>query len=277
MLLALDGCNQPSIDQLPSQPPTQRVGAVVKLYLGKPHSQTGIDTVLFNGVIYPVNAIDSTSFAYDNQQRLIRQQLSQTYEANGRKLTSMAPLTMYRYQDGYLQVLRDGYASKFPLDSTRQRVTSYTRPSYSFVDVDTLRSYSGEGILVRALQASYNTSYPSINYFRPNRKVALEAGNMIRLETYSSYTGALESVTRFIYDNKHFAPLAALTFLGETSRNVLLRKTEINYLGDVVAYTAEYVYTNHYDQQGRLVSQLEYAETKNASYAGSYTLTRYYY
>ncbi|WP_461093949.1 hypothetical protein [Spirosoma gilvum] len=265
------------MDQLPTQPPTQRVEAMATFYLSKSHSQTSVDTVLFNGVIYSVNAIDSTTFSYDSHQRLIGQQLKQSFEANGQKMISMAPANTYRYQDGYLQVLRDGYSAKFPLDSTHQRITSYTRPSYSFVDVDTLRSYSREGILVSALQDSYNPSYPSIKYVQPNRKIALEAGNRIRLEAYSSFTGALESVTRFIYDNQHFAPLATLTFLGETSRNALLRKTEIRYLSNGVGSTTEYVYTNHYDQQGRLVSQLEYAETTPASYPGWYTLTRYYY
>lgn len=277
LLLTLEGCKQPSIDQLPTQPPTQRIRAMATFYLSKSPFQTSIDTVLFNEVIYPVIAIDSTSFTYDSQQRLIGQQLKQSFEANGRKVILTAPANSYRYQDGYLQVLRDGYSAKFPLDSTHQWLTSYTRPSYSFVDVDTLRSYSREGILVSALQDSYNPSYPSIKYVQPNCKVAVEAGNRIRLETYSSTTGALESVTRFIYDNQHFSPLATLTFLGETSRNALLRKTEIRYLANGEVSTTEYVYTNQYDQQGRLASQLEYIESNHASYPGWYTLTRYYY
>jgi len=37
-------------------------------FLGKSQSQTSIDTVLFKGGIYNVNAIDSTSFTYDSQQ-----------------------------------------------------------------------------------------------------------------------------------------------------------------------------------------------------------------
>jgi hypothetical protein len=272
ILASLLSCREQPIDQVSDHPPTQRLAATTKLYLGSTNNQQSFDTVLVNGLVYPVLASDSMRFRFDAQQRLIRYQLTQSFQSDTGKVTLVPTDNNYLYQQGYLH---EG-SIKFPLDSTQRRVLSYTKKGYSIINFDSIRHYSSEGILVSALQTSFNSDYPSVKYLLPNKKATLEAGNVIRLEVYDYFSGVLASETRFVYDKQHFAPLATFTFLGETSRHALLRKTVINYNADGV-HTTEYTYTNQYDSQSRLIRQLEYEESKNSSYPGSYILTKYYY
>ena len=95
---------------------------------------------------------------------------------------------------------------------------------------------------------------------------------MTQLEVYNYFDGSIDNVTRYFYDDQHYAHLATFTFLGETSRNALSRKKYVRYSSSEV-YTSEYVYTNQYDEQGRLIRQLEEVETEGPGYGKSYTLT----
>lgn len=276
------GCRDRSVDLVQNDPPTQRVVASTKLYLGTYPDLISSDTVIVEGVVYPVNALDSLSFYYDNQQRPIQLKRTQISQAYGKKTNSPTVSSTYSYQNGQMNERENFYetysgrAFQFPLDSTQRRVIAYTKSNYSFVDFDSLRHYSIEGILLSASRSSYNPSYPDINRRLPTMKTTVEAGNIIRSESYNSWSGAIEAVTRFVYDNKHHAPLATFTFLGETSRNTLLRKTVIGYYGNQTI-THEYMYTNEYDSQGRLTRQLESEVPKSSTQRATQTLTKFYY
>ena len=271
-VVALVGCYEQPVEQFTRQAPTQRVRAMTKLALGSKLNEISLDTVRFNGTTYFVWAIDSMSVSYDAQQRLIRYQLQQTTQYNGKLFTSQAPDQTYLYQNGYLHEA----ATRYRLDSTQRRVLSYTRRGYSYTEFDSLRRYSNEGLLVSVLQTTL-TGTPSFQPTGlPTVLMTIEGGNITKLGEYDYSTKALNRVTRYTYDNKRFGPLAVFTFRGESSRNALLRKTIISYDANSPRST-EYTYTNQYDKQGRLIAQLEYEEPKNSPYPGSYTLTKYYY
>ncbi|GAB3776593.1 hypothetical protein GCM10028818_22530 [Spirosoma horti] len=282
LLVALVGCHHPSIDYALGNPPTQRPKATTTLYLDLTANLVNLDTVQMGGIVYSVLAQDSMRFSYDNQQRLIKVDLTHSSQDYGKKIISPTVSSTYAYQNNQLsgrEYFTETYAGRpfqYPLDSSNHRVLAYTRYGYSFVDYDSLRQYSGEGILLNALQTSFNPSFPNIKRQIPNSKATIEGGNITHSEVYSSWTSDLVKINRFSYDMNHYAALATFPFLGETSRNVLLRKTVITYYGNEVD-TSNYIYTNEYDNQGRLIRQYEMRVSKDSPIGSERRLTKFYY
>lgn len=161
------------------------------------------------------------------------------------------------------------------LDPVGHRLLAYIHKGYSIVFFDSLRVYSAEGILTSTLQADYNATYPLKNKSVPNKKIIIESGNVTRIESYDEL-GKINRITRCVYDNKHYAPLATDTFLGETSRNVLMRKIIITYQTRT-SYTSDFTYANEYDNEGRLISQLEHELPTTSDPTGTKLLTKFYY
>lgn len=83
ILLTLTSCQKEPLDPLVVNYPTQRVIATKTFYLGiygaKPPL---VDTVIIQGKIYQSAASDSTTFQYDQLDRLVRLDLLQVY-SNG--------------------------------------------------------------------------------------------------------------------------------------------------------------------------------------------------
>ena len=280
----LISCQTPSPDPVLPAPPVQRVAALTVSSLGQFSTNTVFRMVTIAGTAYPVSAVDSLHFQYDSQRRLIRKDLTQSIQYYPDKsATITGSRSEYRY-DGTSLLEQEGISPywsgrsfRFPLDSTRQRVLSYTKTGYSFVAFDSLRRYSGEGILTSALQTYYNPGYPLTERREPNTNATVEAGNVTRLEEYDPTSGKLTRLTRFYYDNKHYAPLAIITFLGEASRNALLKKTilDYSYAGGVV--TEEHTYTSEYDAQGRMTRQVEYSLDQHTNQVRPSSLIAYFY
>jgi hypothetical protein len=268
-VVTLLGCREHSLEQFPNQTPAQRVSSMTKLYLAINPTDNKLDTVLVNGTTYSVTSIDSMSFSYDAQQRLIRHQYQQI--TTNKDKPFQAPDQTYLYQNGYMH---QG-ASRYRLDSTQRRVLSYTQQGFGYTDFDSLRSYSSEGLLVSVLRTIL-TNKPSFQPVGPPTVLAtVEGGNITKVEEYDYSTKALNRVTRYTYDNKHFGPLAAFTFRGESSRHALLRETITRYYG--TSYdTYTYAYINQYDRQNRLTRQLQ-QDVSNSSNPKSLVLTKFCY
>ncbi|MEZ0543146.1 hypothetical protein [Fibrella arboris] len=282
LLVVLSGCHDQILTQPLSSPSKQRVKATAKRYLHLTGTinQIYLDTVRLDGTSYSAWAIDSISFYYDDNQRLTRHQLNQTMVISDKKVIFEPTGSTYTYLNGYMQetyvnrYMRE--ALRFPLDPGQRHVLSYNKAEYGYVDVDSIRRYSGEGLLLSALQVRLLPRYSISNNQLPTWQSTLKAGNMTQLEVYNYFDRTTDNVTRYFYDDQHYAPLATFTFLGETSRNALLRKTQVWYSISGV-HTSEYVYSNQYDAQGRLIRQLEEVESKGSGYWKYYTLTNYYY
>lgn len=264
--------------------PTQRVKAQTVSSLGVYADQISIDTALIEGTVYQINARDSLSFRYDAQQRLVGHSLTQVFQAYRQRHTT-ATRSEYSYQAGSMTEREgigpqgSGLLRQHSLDNSERRVATYTKRGYAHIQLDSLRTYSAEGLLLNALQTDLNPSFPPTKSLQPNTKATLESGNIIRREVYNAFSGVLNSVTRSVYDTKHFAPLAIFTFLGEDSRNALVQKTYTAYQSDgiTIEHVFKYTYDNEYDQQGRMTRQTEYVQDKTYPQKRPINTTQYYY
>lgn len=280
LLFTLAGCRRDSTEDVVSSPPTQRARAVTSLSLGSGQllpGQISLETVTVGGTAYNVVSIDSSVYGYDNQQRLTSHVLTQTTQANDQRFTLPSVRYDYTYQPGVLletytsgpgQVLR-----RYPLESTNNRVTAYTRDFYSVVLVDTLRKYSSEGILLETLQAALTSRV--VNSTTPTLRTTVQDGNVIKQEEYNT-TGVLQRVDQNVYDTRQYAPRQSVSFLGETSRNALLSKVS-TYTDAGVSRATTYTYQNEYDSQGRLRQQLEKAVSNDSPTYSAYRLIKFYY
>lgn len=280
ILFMLADCRPDPVEEAVDPPPKQRVKALttLNLRLGKlSPDEISLDTVMVAGTVYNVVSFDSTVYSYDEQKRLTSYVRTQTGQAYGRPHTSSYRCD-YAYQPGvlsetFLQGNRQATV-RYPLESTNNRVTAYTREYYSAILVDTLRKYSPEGILLETLEVGPNSRKP--NFTTPTRKITVESGNIVKQEEYNSYGGNLQTVARYVYDVKRYAPLSTFTFLGETSRNAVLKivstHTDVDGSRDNT-----YTYQNEYDGQGRMTRQLEKTTVSYAPSYSAFLLTRYYY
>lgn len=267
------GCRTKMPEPAQMAPPSQRVAARTVSHLGLVLDQVSLATVSFAGTSYAVRGFDSVSYRYDDRRRLVSLQGVGTSQAYGKKF-SYPYGGEFIYEQRKLIAGSGNYRAVYPLDSTEHRILSRNGRAYSLVIFDTLRRYSNEGILISSLQGDYNPTFPDTKREVPNLKATIQAGNVVRLEEYSPWSGKLELVTLCSYDLQHYAPLATETYLGETSRNTLRKKTILNPVGVVLN---EYLYANEYDQQGRLVRQLESLRLPTTILPKVLSLTRYYY
>jgi hypothetical protein len=269
--LLIASCHEKSIDAPLSPPPTQRIASLSMRYVRQQPQDPILDTVHIKDIVYPIVARDSLSFSYDAQDRLITSDRLQWYTTiDGPQINGGNGIqhSIYSYQgDRFLEVEGSTRQSFYcSLDSAQRRVLSRNKKRYSYVDVDTLRQYSTEGMLVSMQGPGYRQVF------------VIENGNVTRIEQYRLGSSNLEMLTRLVYDNKHYAPLTPFTFLGETSRNALLRKTILSYYPDGT-HTDEYTYQNQYDNQGRMTRQVEYQQLTNYNQGKPYLwlVTDYYY
>ena len=265
--------------------PTQRVKTQTVSSLGIYTDQISIDTALIEGTVYQINGKDSLSFRYDAQQRLVGHTSTQLFQTYGQRHTTTTQ-SEYSYQAGSMTEREgigpqgSGLVRQHSLDNSGRRVATYTKRGYAHVRLDSLRTYSTEGLLLNALQTDLSPSNPPTKpSLLPNTKATLEKGNMIRREVYNTFSGTLGSITRYVYDTKHLAPLAVFTFLGEDSRNALVQKIHTVYQsnGITIEYVLKYTYYNEYDERGRMTRQTEYVQDKTYPQKKAMNTAKYYY
>lgn len=253
--------------------PTQRVTRLEIFYpefSPYPASRKALDVVTVDGKETQFVAKDTRLFQYDGQQRLISYKLKQIAQTDeGQEYGGDTLRNSYSYNNGRMTEVEGGtqrtYA--YPLDDTQHRVLTHTKTGYLYINVDTLRKYSNEGILTE------------ITTQGSRQVITVDGGNVTKIEQYNVASGKLEKVTNFDYDNAHYAPLAQVTFLGEASRNALNKQTILDYSFAEGVRTYTFSYRNQYDNQGRMSQQLEYTEdpTLNQGKAFVSQLRKYYY
>jgi len=277
--IGLYNCNTPDVDpffdaaSVRQAVPIERVSRMMVKYTSplESNNYVGKDTV--SGQVYNFIGTDDYSFQYDAQSRLIKQVLVQT-SASDNGLHSRKDQYAYTYTNGRMtetQTTDGGTRTfSFTLDSTQSRVLAYTKRSYTDAGtpvpatLDTLRQYSPEGILKRVVRGA-------------NRQViTIDTKNITQIDEYSNRTGNLDNSTSFVYDRDHYAPSAYLTFLGETSRNAVVKRTTIyGSLSQANAYVS--TYQNIYDAQGRLIKQVEFSQYPGQEKPIVSTITTYSY
>jgi hypothetical protein len=263
------GCKDAPLELTPAPSSGQRVAHLAILYYRFLDQEPMLDTVLIDGMVKAIASKDSMSFRYDSQGRLTNYDRTQ-YSANvGGPYTSGTLKSEYTYQNGQLQELEGstGIRFQYRLDDSQRRVLSRTKKRYSYIDVDTLRQYSAEGIL------------KTVQLLNNRQVFTIDNGNVVRIEQYGIASGKLEQVTQMTYDNTHLAPPAQLTFLGETSRNALVHKKILDYGYADGVHIYDYTYTNEFDAQGRMTRQIEYHQESwyNQGKPYFWTATDYYY
>jgi hypothetical protein len=262
-----------SLAQIAAGAPTQRVNRLEILYpefSPYPASRKALDVVTVDGKETPFVAKDTRLFRYDDQQRLISYNLMQIAQTDeGQQYGGDTLKNSYSYTNGRMTELEGGTQRTYvyPLDDTQRRVLTHTKNGYSYINVDTLRKYSAEGILTE------------VNIQSSRQVITVNAGNVTKIEQYNVTSGKLEKITNFDYENDHYAPLAQVTFLGEASRNALSKQTILDYSFAEGVRTYTFSYRNQYDDQGRMSQQLEYTEdpTLNQGKAFVSQLRKYYY
>ncbi len=286
----LAGCQHQSLDVSPMSFATQRVRATKTLYLGIYGNRPPlVDTVIIQGTSYQSAAFDSTTFQYDQQDRLIRLNLLQLYSHGSdypgqeAKTIRNAHWTEYVYQTNKL-LMRTGYESQTTppvdvywalLDASQRRIASrswYDAASFTTAH-DTLQTYSSEGLLISSLQILTRAGFAP----QTIRQTALvEAGNVVQMSTSFVETGQAFETTTYEYDLSHQGPLSTTTMYGKSSRNALLRATTVRYEPSSSS-RYEYTYSNEYDQRGRLLRQTDYYQSPGATHRKLQTLTKFYY
>ncbi|WP_460961624.1 hypothetical protein [Spirosoma litoris] len=254
--------------------PTERVSKMTVYYTSPLTSlnYVGKDTV--NGQVFNFVDADAYTFRYDSQNRLINHTLTQTSASDAGVYTHKNQYS-YVYANGRMTETQTSDAGtqsySFILDSTQSRVLAYTKhlytasgPVYTPTPLDTLRQYSAEGILKSVLRGS-------------NRQtITIDTKNITQIDEYSNRTGKLDNTTAFVYDMDHYAPPAYFTFLGETSRNAVVKRT-INYGSQGQADVYISTYQNTYDTQKRLVKQVEFSQYPGQAKPTVATVTTYSY
>ncbi|QDK81381.1 hypothetical protein EXU85_23330 [Spirosoma sp. KCTC 42546] len=277
--VGLYNCNTPDVDpffdaaSVRQAVPIERVSRMTVKYTSTLESKNYVGKDTVNGQIYSFIGTDEYSFQYDAQNRLIKQVLVQT-SASDNGLHSRKDQYSYSYANGRMtetQTTDGGTRTySFTLDSAQVRVLAYTKRSYTDTGtpvpatLDTLRQYSPEGILKQVVRGA-------------NRQMTtIDKKNITKIDEYSNRTGKLDNSTSFDYDMDHNAPPAYFTFLGETSRNaVVKRTTQYGTQDQANAYTS--TYQNTYDAQDRLIKQVEYSQYPGQDKPIVATITTYSY
>lgn len=272
-------CNTPDVDpfldvaSVRQSVPIERVSRMTVKYTSPLESKNYVGKDTVNGQVYNFVGADAYSFQYDAQGRLSKQVLVQT-SASDNGVHSRKDQYSYGYANGRMTEtqLTDGGARtfSFTLDSAQIRVLAYTKRSYTDAGtpvpatLDTLRQYSPEGILKQVVRGA-------------NRQVStIDTKNITQIDEYSNRTGKLDSRTSFEYDMDHHAPPAYFTFLGETSRNAVeKRTTSYGTLNQANAYIS--TYQNMYDAQDRLIKQVEFSQYPGQEKPIVSTITTYSY
>ncbi|GAB3893424.1 hypothetical protein GCM10028825_34080 [Spirosoma agri] len=266
---SLTTCRDKTTDLAPVATPSQRITSQSIQYVRILDQEPSLDTVQIDGVVQALSSKDSLRFQYDAEDRLV------SYNRTQYTATAMGPFTngtqksLFSYNNGRFQELEGGTGSRFEfsLDNAQRRVLNRTKRRGSYIDVDTLRQYSSEGMLTTVEKQG-------------NRQVfTIENGNVVRIEQFSTRTGTLEMVTEFTYDTGHRAPAAPFTFLGETNRNALLTMKTLDYSYATGVRSTTYTYRNEYDSQERMTRQIEYHQDSwyNQGKPYFWTATDYYY
>ena len=286
-LLTLMSCEDEPTHALVVNFPTQRVIATKTFYLGIYGSQPPlVDTVVIHSKTYQSAAFDSTTFQYDEQDRLIRLNLLQVYSHGSDYPGEQAVTTRNVLQTEYVYLtdkllIWTGHQgeTKYPtealLDQSQRRIAS--RSWYDpagFVTVnDTLQTYSTEGLLINTQRILTGASYPRQTI---GQLSLVGAGNIVQTSTSFVETGQAFETTTYEYDLSRRGPLSTTTMLGENSRNALLRATTLRHEQSHTS-SYEYTYYNEYDQKGRLVRQTKYYQSPGALQRELQTLTKFYY
>lgn len=253
--------------------PTQRVTRLEIFYpefSPYPASRKALDAVTVDGKETQFVAKDTRLFRYDDQQRLTNYNLTQIAQTDeGQQYGGDTLKNSYSYTNGRMTEVEGGTQRtyEYPLDDTQRRVLTHTKNGYSYINVDTLRKYSTEGIVTEVtIQGS-------------RQVITVDAGNITKIEQYNVASGKLEKITNFDYDNAHYAPLAQVTFLGEASRNAISKQTIVDYSFAEGVRTYTFSYRNQYDDQGRMSQQLEYTEDPSLNQGKAFVsqLRKYYY
>lgn len=286
-LLTFSSCRDKPTDEVVAKIPTQRVIATKKMFLGISGVRPAVvDTVIIQGKIYESAGYDSTTFEYDQQDRLVRLNFIQNYfygpdyPGGGENTVHTGRLSDYSYQPPNL-VLRDTYEgqaqptfSQSQLDGSYRRMASRTLydAANSATYKDTLQLYSPEGLLISSRRI-VTSSYPRQTYQQTS---TLTDGNIVQTTTSCEEPWPMSMTTTYTYDLSHKGPLATMTMFGESSRHALLRATTVrNLFGIIDSY--EYTYANEYDSTGRMVRQTTYYQPSGSTKREIQTLTKIHY
>ncbi|MVM41413.1 hypothetical protein GO730_33165 [Spirosoma sp. HMF3257] len=255
------------------QQPVERVSKMTVYYTSPLASRNYVGKDTINGQIYSFIGADAYTFQYDAQSRLIKQVLVQT-SASDNGLHSRKDQYSYVYANGRMietQTSDGGTRTySFTLDSTQNKVLAYTKRTYTDAGIpvpaslDTLRQYSVEGILQRVVRGA------------SRQVITIATKNIAQIDEYSNRTGKLDNSTSFLYDADHYGPPAYFTFLGETSRNAVVKQT-VTYgnQGQAAAYIS--TYQNAFDAQSRLIKQVEFLQYPGQDKPVVATITTYSY
>ena len=287
-LCTLTSCRDELTKELVINTPTQRIIATKTLFLGISGVRPAVvDTVRIQGKIYESAAFDSTTFTYDQQDRLIRLDLLQSrshgpnYSGEGELLIQNTQLRDYSYQPPNLLLTETDKGQTTPtfsqsrLDGSSRRIASrswYDSGNFATVK-DTLQLYSPEGILISSQRIILSTGYPRQTHRQTS---TLTAGNIAQTTSLYDESGKISITTTYAYDLTHTGPLATQTMFGENSRHALVRATTVrNVLGVIDGY--EYTYANEYDLSGRMIRQTTYYQPSGSLQRELRTLTKFYY
>ena len=284
----LSACRTTQPDIKPVSALTQRVRATKTWYLGVYGPTPAlVDTLIIQGKPYQSAAFDSTTFQYDQQDRLIRLNLLQSYSygadypGDKPKTIRNSRWTEYTYEFARL-LMREGSEGEtsprvYPalLDVSQRRIVSrtwYDPASFTTVH-DTLQMYSPEGILIHSLKILTRAGFQRQTI---RQLTTVKDSNIVQTSTSYVETNQAFETTTYDYDLSHRGPLSTTTPFGERSRNALLRATTVQYeSGGSIRY--ESTYYNEYDPNGRLVRQTMYYQPPSATQREIHTLTKFYY
>ncbi|GAB2580211.1 hypothetical protein [Spirosoma areae] len=270
--LCLFGCKRSDPETDPVEAKIERISRMTVFYADVPPGPANVAMDTVNGKVYTFIASDDHSFRYDSRNRLINHVLTQT-SATDKELFTFKNQYSYGYANGRMTETQtnDGGTRtySFLLDSTQSRVLTYTKRMQGDNaqlpnGLDTLRQYSADGILKGVVKAS------------GRQVITIDQKNITRIDEYSRSTGNLDNTRTFVYDLDYYSPPAYLTFLGETSRNALVKKTA-NYGSSGSSNTYVSTYQNSYDASKRLIRQVEFSQYPGQAQVVVSTLTKYYY